>query len=67
MIVPDAPESREQLNREIEDKVGAIIALLLCKKSIADRLEFWRKSTARFKMFDVLLGVMKNRPALGTV
>ena len=67
MIVPDAAESREQLNRDIEDKVGAVIALLLCKKLITDRLEFWRKSTARFQIFDVLLGVMENRPALDTV
>ena len=67
MIVPDAPESREQLNRDIENKVGPVIALLLCEKSIADRLEFWWKSTARFQMFGVLLGVMENRPALDTV
>ena len=67
MIVPDAPESREQLNRDIENKVGPVIALLLCEKSIADRLELWRKNTTRFKMFDVLLGVMENRPAFDTV
>jgi hypothetical protein len=52
MIVPDAPVSREQLNRDIEDKVGAVIALLLRKKSIADRLEFWWFTVSHFATND---------------
>src|SRR5262245_44860573 len=34
LVVTDASKGREQLNRNIENEVSALIALLLCEKSI---------------------------------
>src|SRR5215472_16028384 len=67
VIVPDASKSREQFNRNIKNQVGAVIALLFGEKSIAYGLHFRRDSAACFEVFDVLLGVMENRPALNTI
>src|SRR5262249_54449544 len=68
LVVPDGPKSRKQLDRNIKDEVGAaVIALLLCEKSIANGLKLRREGPARFKVPDVLLGVVENRPSLYAV
>src|SRR5438045_1144696 len=67
VVVPDTSKSRKQFNRDIKDEVGTIIRLLLGEKSIADGLHFLRGSPGRVKMFDTLLGVMENGPALHAI
>jgi len=47
LIVSDAAESREQLDRDIKNIVGVVSTLLLGKESITDRLKLWRESAAR--------------------
>jgi len=59
LIVPDASQRSEQLNRDIKNEVDTLVVLLPDEESIANGLHFGRESPPCFQMPDVLLGIME--------